>query len=567
MAGNTSSLAQDNYMESYIKINEIQVQCNIPLEQIHSLSIKESMASHTIAELTAGIESGSLRIIEQQLSGQPLVIEAEKDGKKILLFSGVICQICIESEAVYETVYIKAYSLSWLLDLEKKNRSYQGDTSIIELIQKIGKENSFSILCYTQDQKTTEPFIQYRETDWEFLVRLSTHLHVPFYVAGDYEDKGLFLGFQEQGSVVNISPLYEKYCVDAEKMKAVNHDTKKAVYCEVMTGQILHLGQCVQYQNNTLRVFEVSMFLECGVLHCISKLAGSAYYMIPTIYNPHIKGVALKGTVLKRQNETVKVHLDIDDEQDVNCAYDYPWFPEYGNVFYCMPEKGSEIRLLIAGEDERTAVGIDCAGWNSETYKEAQVPSNRWFSNDQNKKMIMRPFDIELSGEDGDSKITFNDSTGQNIKSCGNIMIQANGKIYIQGTKVHMNAPQEITAIKREVGEPAVVNICHNMDAVGKQTSFNNLEELRVRNVSGGGKGGSGQQILTEEAKMAEEEKRKKLRFEMQELLRKEKERNSYELGDSIINIISAIPQCMEQDELSRIAVGFRPIIGRMKGE
>ena len=38
----------------------------------------------------------------------------------------------------------------------------------------------------------------------------------------------------------------------------------------------------------------------------------------------------------------------------------------------------------------------------------------------------------------------------------------------MQGTEVVLNAPSEITAVRREVGEPAVVNICHNLDAMGK---------------------------------------------------------------------------------------------------
>ena len=53
----------------------------------------------------------------------------------------------------------------------------------------------------------------------------------------------------------------------------------------------------------------------------------------------------------------------------------------------------------------------------------------------------------------------------------------------------------------------------------------------------------------------------------MQELLEQEKERNSYQLGGHIVNVISSIPQCAEQEELPRVAMGMRPIFGRMKGE
>ena len=169
--------------------------------------------------------------------------------------------------------------------------------------------------------------------------------------------------------------------------------------------------------------------------------------------------------------------------------------------------------------------------------------------------------------EEGRSKISFNDSTGNSFRSCGNILIQAKGNVVIQGTKVKLNAPREITAVKRELGDPAVVNICHNLDAMGKQTMFRNLEELKLRNHPKRGRAYSRQQIISEENKIREEEKRKKLQFELQKLFRQESERNNYELGASIVNVISAIPQGMEQDRISQIAIGFRPIAGRMKGE
>ncbi|MDE6847453.1 MAG: phage late control D family protein [Lachnospiraceae bacterium] len=551
----------------FIRIDEIQVLCNIQVGQIKSLSIKERMASHTVVEVVAEIEAGSISIAGQEFNGQPLVIVAVKDGERKVLFSGVIGEICIDRESIYETIFIKAQSLSWLMDMEKKNKSYQGDTSILELIQKIGKDNSFSLICSVQDKKTEAPFIQYKETDWEFLVRLSTHLKVPLYVAGGYEGKGLCLGLQTQEAIEELTPLCEKWCMDVERVRKVNFDMKKAVYYEMMGGQILHVGQCVRYNNKILWPFAVDMVLWNGMLHCTSQLGTNDYYIVPTRYNRHIKGAALKAKVLKRQNETIRVHMDIDIEQDVNNAYDYPWFPEHGNMVYCMPEEGSEIQLWIAGEDERRAVGIDCVRQGGGNSGEAQIPANRWFTTDHHKKLILQPSVMELSGEEGQSKISFNDSSGDSIMTLGNMLIQAKGKVVVQGNKVNMAAPKEITAIKRELGEPAVVNICHNLDAMGKQTTFNNLEELKINSVSGKGRNHNVQQQLSQEARETEKEKRKKLQFEMQKLLAQEKEKSSFELGNSIINIISAIPQCAEQDRISQIAMGFRPITGRMKGE
>lgn len=552
---------------SFIRMDEIQVQCNIKIGQIKGLSIKERMFSHTVAEVMAGIEAGSLNLGSQELNSQPLIISAVKNGKEKLLFSGVISEIRIDRESSYETIFIRAYSLTWLLDLEKKNKSYQGNTSILELIRKIGKENEFSFVCLTQDQKAEAPFIQYKETDWEFLVRLSTHLQAPLYAANNYGGSGLYLGLQTQGEAEELHPLYEKWQMDAERMKAVNFDMEKAVYYEVMGGQILHVGQSVQYHNEFLWPFAVNMVLWNGMLHCISRLGASAYYTIPVLYNCHIKGVALKGKVLERRNEMIKVHLNIDEEQDTNKAHGYPWFPEHGNLVYYMPEEGSEVRLLITGEDERKAMGINCVHQAHGRCGEKQIPENHWFVTDQNKKLAFKPSMMELSGEGGESKLLFDDSTGNSIKSSGDILVQGRGKVTVQGRKVNIIAPKEITAVKRELGEPAVVNICHNLDAMGKQTTFNNLEDLQIQTVSGKGIKKDELQQLSEEMRMVEREKRKKLWFEMQKLIAQDQERNNYNLGNSIIKIISAIPQCAEQDCISRIAVGFRPIIGRMKGD
>ena len=174
---------------------------------------------------------------------------------------------------------------------------------------------------------------------------------------------------------------------------------------------------------------------------------------------------------------------------------------------------------------------------------------------------------MELIGKEGGSKISLTDSTGESIISNGSIIIQAGGTVVIQAAKMNLSAPGEITAIKRELGEPAVINLCYNLDAMGKQTVFHNLEKLSLKSVPKGGsveESGSGSSFEEEEG---QKEKREKLLFKMQELLEQEKERNSYQLGGHIVNVISSIPQCAEQEELPRVAMGMRPIFGRMKGE
>lgn len=555
-------------MEEYITNSELKVKCNIKISRLRHLSIRESIGTHAMAEVTADIEPGSLDLSCEELNNQPLMICSVKDQKELLLFSGVIGKIRIEKESSYDLLYLSACSLSWLMDLERKSRSFQDcNETVLRLIQKIVQENSFNLLCSAEDKAVTKPFIQYEETDWEFLLRLSTHLHAPVIAAGNYEGKGIYLGFQENRVPLELSASGERWCMDAEYKKSANWRTREAAYYEVDTVQILHLGQCVSYRDEILWPYHVGLNLQNGLLRCTCKLAGKNHNRFPTIYNPYMKGISLTGTVLERKEEAIRIHLDIDEKQDAGMAYLYPWFPENGNMVYCMPETGSRVRLLIPGEDEQEAVGIHCVRQNGQVCEETQNLDNRWFTTDSEKKMALKPSDIELSADGGQSGISIQDGIGDIIRSSGEVLIQAKGKVSLHGARIELRAPTEITAIKKQLGSPAVVNICHNLDSMGEYSTFKNLNELKMdipARDSGSCKGNQAKADNREEERRKKE--KEKLQLKLKELSEEDK-KDTYEFGPSIVNIISSIPQSMEQDRLSQIAVGFRPIAGRMKGE
>lgn len=111
------------------------------------------------------------------------------------------------------------------------------------------------------------------------------------------------------------------------------------------------------------------------------------------------------------------------------------------------------------------------------------------------------------------------------------------------------------------------MNLCHNLDSMGENSIFTNLDEVNENSSSGGPgnhmQNNSKSNILSEDRKKEEKEK---LDLRLKKLSEDEDKR-TYELGKSIINVISSIPQIKEKDKLSQIAAGFRPVAGRMKGE
>lgn len=555
-------------MAEYITYDEIKIKCNIKVNRILQLSISERIGSHAMAEIKANIESESLGLSSTELMNQPIKLYYIKDNKEHLIFTGVISNVRIEKESIYETISLSAVSLTWLMDLERKNRSFQDcNDSITEVIKKIAQENSFHFLCTATDQSITQPFIQYKETDWEFILRLATHLNAPVITSPNYDGNGFNIGFQDQKIPQELHVTREKWCMDAEMNQSPSWRTKEATYYEVDTSQILHLDQCVILHNDVLRPYHISLILQKGLLHCICKLAVNNHYFTTVSYNPNLKNISLTGTVLKQKEESISIHLDIDEKQDADNAYFYPWSPEAGNMLYCMPEIGSRVNLLIPGEDEQKATAINCTQQSESLEKATKTPENRWFITKNEKTMSLKPSGINFSSNGDQSSISIQDEIGNSIQSNNEIFIQAKGKISIYGTQIELNAPTEVTAIKRQLGSPAIVNLCHNLDSMGENSVFTNLDAKDEKSSS------KGPGVLTEDtsksnnlSKDRKKEVKEKLDLQLKKLS-EEEDKRTYALGKSIINVVSSIPQVVEKDKLSQIAAGFRPIAGRMKGE
>lgn len=556
-------------MDGYIDRNSLRIKCNIQISQIRHLSISESIGNHISAELSADIESDSLDLSGHEVSGQPIKLCYTENGSEHLIFFGVVGRIYIEKQSSYDIVHILSYSVSWLMDLEEKNRSFQkmAGQPVGKMIRQIADENEFSLIFSGKDKVNPAPFIQYRETDWKFLLRLASNLHLPVLAAGDHAGKGIYIGFKEDSIPVDLEVSKEIWKMDADYISSADWKSVAGTYFEVTTGQILHLGQSVMYKNEQLWIQKVSMVLEKGIIQCTYQLARKNYHAFLTFCNPHIKGVSLTGTVLERLGETVKIHLDIDREQNIGEAFPYLWLPEHGNMMYCMPEIGSRIRLLVPGEDETNAIGIHCVRQNGQICKETQNPDLRWFVTNKNKKMTLQPSSIKITTDHDKSSVILQDRVGSIFRSGQEILIQAKGRLHIRGAKVKLAAPTEVTVVKRQLGSPAVVNLCHNLDSLGRHSTFRNLKSLKEPVITAPGKGTAGSQTVMNRMKKGEAGKEKEKRaFKMKELMGDSSMETVYELGASVMNVISAIPQPAGQDKISQIALGARTVTGRMKG-
>lgn len=555
-------------LDESIKINDLKIICNFNFSQVLYASIREAFGVHGMAHIVVQIDIPNEKIIETELHSQPIEIYAVKKEKDILLFRGVIFEVGIAKEGDYATMELRAYTLTWMMDLEKKCRSFQDtNQTILSLITSIQEEYSYTPIFNVKDKYRNKPFIQYHETDWEFLLRLSSHLHSPVIPMSDDHNGGFCIGFPEKKEVRRVYSSSEKWCMDTGHAKYENWRNADAAYYKVTTDQIFHLGEKVLYRDTVMWVHKVHLFLERGILQCLYDLASQTYRPVLTSYNKQLKGVSLSGTVLERKEEQIKIHLDIDGEQDTDKACWYSWLPEFGNILYCMPEKGSKVRLQIPNGDEQKAFASQCVRQNGTSCDETQNPNNRWFVTKEDKKMTLQPQIFEISAPADQSKILLEDSSGSIFSTSKDLLLQAEGDLILMGTNVTMSAPKEITAVRRQLGEPAVVNICHNLDTMGGKSYFKNLPGTKGRMPKAEEKQDSREMKVDSSKTEQMKQKQEKMLFQMKELTEKQEKTTKFKLGPSVTKIMAAIPQSKEHDPLAQIAVGSRPMFGKMKVE
>lgn len=101
----------------------------------------------------------------------PLSVSVKRDQGTTLLFSGVITSLKVSGEGQFERIFVEAKSISLLMDLKKKSRSFQDVSMTYEqLASRILRDYPGSDMkMLLPDQALREISVQYRETDCEFL--------------------------------------------------------------------------------------------------------------------------------------------------------------------------------------------------------------------------------------------------------------------------------------------------------------------------------------------------------------------------------------------------------------
>lgn len=424
---------------------------------VQSFSMNIMAGCHANAQFTIQIEkSFALEKLKEEIAESPTGIVAA-DGT--VLFNGILQNISFREQSGFAILNGKLLSGSSLLDAEIKSRSFQ-DVSMTyqNVIEKVLKDTSEAgaVFAAGEYEKVIEkPIIQYRETDWQFINRLASRCKSC--IIPDITQPKPWIYFGVKKSSKNTDFGEEEYNQTASRhyyyMGADVAGWRKGDYyhVDVESTQNYEIGDATTFKEKALKICGKSAnYLRNEVIFTY-RLAKESYNQAKRYDNQKISGMTLLGTVLETAEETLKIHLDIDKEQDPGTAYPYHWVPPSGNLMYLMPKCGTRVSLYCPDSDEQNARAINCVRTNGGAdgiCKAMESFENRCLTTEHGKQMYFHPGSMGFVG--GSGMLSQTDGIGTMLRSGRPISIQAKEQIKINAPEVKLKAKQELTAIQGE---------------------------------------------------------------------------------------------------------------------
>lgn len=430
------------------------------LEAVKSLKIETNINEHAVLRLTGILKNEAKDSDISSTTNNKTIEVYYVENESTTLFYGVVTNIEIKVELDVYTLNIEAKSMSYLMDIKLKSKSFQ-DTSMTThaLIDSIMQNYSGSnYILNIPDEAIKELLIQYEETDWEFLKRIASKYNQGLFPTMDGKTIQFVMAVPEQSKELKSANInYKIYKnLDDYKYMLENYlqDANEVDYMtyEIENYEILKLGDNIQFQGQAFYVYEGIYEIKNGILTNNYKLRMKNGLRKERIFNTKVIGSSIEGKIIGVQSDKVKVHLEIDEAQDNGTAY---WFKFStmsasgdGSGWYCMPEVGDSVRVYFPTKDEDEAFSVSAVSGYQQGAGEAEDrmgnPDNKYLRTAHDKQVQLTPNGILISCDSGQAEMSLTSDGTLSITSQNNININAEQNIKIQAQSFLVSATQGV---------------------------------------------------------------------------------------------------------------------------
>lgn len=337
------------------------------------LKLEKKFQDHARLRFT-GIIAEEMEEKYVKMASEQLPVEmyyTDHKGKVHTLFHGLILKLHVRVDRDAYWLEAEAVSHTYGMDIKPQYRSYQNAAMKIPEVMEhifITYERASLLNTFTE-QKTLGGFtLQYQETDWEFLKRLASHYHAPLVPSVAQSRICVYLGVPEHQDVGEIQATHYRVYKDILAYKNIVDNeqaslTEQDFICyEIVTDQVLELGDMVTFKGKKLHVSEVLTEMHRSILtHTYTLRSKRAAYQRKS-YNRRIIGASIQGKVKDVVRDEVKVQLEYDQDWNAKTAYLFPYSTMYASEdqtgWYCMPEKGDDVRIYFPGAKEAEGIAL-----------------------------------------------------------------------------------------------------------------------------------------------------------------------------------------------------------------
>ena len=416
------------------------------LREVKEMKINHDINAHSRLYLSALLDEEAKT--EPVFATQPgtQIGLMNKNQEQPPIFQGMVQTIQVKHLSGVYHVEILAVSNSYMLDVKRERRSFQ-DASMQyrDMIRAVTSAHTGSDFAYRVTEKPIGAFtMQYEETDWGFIKRMASRFNAGLVPDHRFQTPKFTVGIpqgQNRGRLENYNFYIKKdiadFMVSSQNWNEGLGELDSVRFI-VQTEEEFLIGDSVTYRDTVLFVRSVEGQISEGVLRFTYELTTRNGLTQDRLYNEKITGLSLKGKVLESVQDKVRVHLEIDAEQNLGTAWHFSYTTIYtaeGHAgWYCMPEVGDTVFIYFPNKKEEDAVSVNSIRENGGV----GGPEVKVFRTPNGKELRFSPDEILITCVDGSifmslssSGISVTSSQPININSQSNLSLKANKKVNI----------------------------------------------------------------------------------------------------------------------------------------
>lgn len=416
------------------------------LEAVTKLTIIQQQGQHASCVIQGIVKENEIEKCIDLGKNSNIKIYVRQGLEDELAFYGVLMSVSITQREQLEVI-LKACSYSVLLDIEKKSRSYQRKQMDYEGIWKeviAGHDGDF-LAREPVTEKVTAPMIQYEETDWQFLNRLASHCGKYIVPSATGNRPQIYLGIgkgQKQQPKLQMWQLEKQIEEFLRFRKNEEAMEQSCLTCTIKSGCRYQVGDIITCSCVDFVVVSITTELKRGELVYQYRLRQKTGFFMERKKNHRLKGAMIEGNILAVKENQVKLHLEIDKEQDEADAF---WYPLERTDWYCMPEVHSRAALYIPECEETKAYVTAICRQDGMENEKAQKPEDVYMETQHGKEMKLSPQLLHFYASEGSVLLEMTNKKGIQVKSERGIVVKAGRILHIKSKAIMIKSREKIT--------------------------------------------------------------------------------------------------------------------------